>query len=220
MDEPLSNLDAQLRTSTRSELKSLQRRLGITTVYVTHDQTEAMSLGDRVAILRKGRIEQVGMPAYLYDEPANTFVASFIASPPMNLFEITMERDGGECVVRIEDRMLKVTNCMASPLSAVEAGNWILGVRPEHVLIGRGASGGPVIEGEIRVVESMGREFLLHLAIGTRELLALTTERRFAESRLGDSLDIELNLERAHLFTRSGERVRDVGKPSHRRASA
>jgi len=213
MDEPLSNLDAQLRASTRTELKGLQRRLGITTVYVTHDQVEAMSLGDRIAVLRGGRLEQVGMPDELYENPLNTFVASFIASPPMNLLKVRLEHEGGRCLVRMGDRELTVPAGVAALFEGLEPGEWILGIRPEHIRI-RPDDGSQVIKGQVQIVESIGREILLHVAIGTQKLLVLTDERRFTEAHPGDWLEVELDLKRAHIFTISGEVVRNARRLS------
>ncbi len=207
MDEPLSNLDALLRGSTRTELKSLQRRLGITTVYVTHDQIEAMSLGDRVAVFRSGRIEQVGKPSELYENPVNTFVATFIASPPMNLLKIRMERKASKYLIRVDDAEFSAPVSDNGPFDGIAPGEWILGLRPEHIQIHPEPGSGAALRAEIQLVEPMGREFLLHLGIGAQKVLALTDEKRFAEARPGEALSVELNLTHARLFATSGERA-------------
>jgi multiple sugar transport system ATP-binding protein len=148
MDEPLSNLDAKLRLATRSQIAALQRRLGITTVYVTHDQVEAMTMGDRVAVLRDGVLQQVDMPSVLYDSPANAFVAGFIGAPAMNLVRGTVGSEGvtiGAAVVQLQ-RGLK---------EAAGTGKVTVGVRPESVdLVGQGA-GVPAI---VNLVEELGAE--------------------------------------------------------------
>ncbi len=236
MDEPLSNLDAQLRASTRTELKALQRRLGITTVYVTHDQVEAMSLGDRIAVLRGGRLEQAGSPEELYGAPVNTFVAAFIASPPMNLLRIAIENEAEERtrpgtaledgdvrrpgrLIRTNGGALRAPGDVAALFDGLKPGEWILGMRPEHIHIrpsGGGAelsdreTGGRTLRGEVQVVEPTGREILLHVAVGTQKLLILTEERRYAGARPGEILDVEPDLKRAYVFSTSGEMVRAI----------
>jgi multiple sugar transport system ATP-binding protein len=144
MDEPLSNLDAKLRVQTRTEIAALQRRLGVTTVYVTHDQVEAMTMGDRVAVLKDGVLQQVGTPRELYDHPVNSFVAGFIGSPAMNLLEVPVV-DGG---VRLGDSMLPVDRSALAGANRV-----LLGVRPEDLVVGE--RGLPV---EVDVVEELGAD--------------------------------------------------------------
>jgi ABC-type sugar transport system ATPase subunit len=151
MDEPLSNLDAQLRLTTRADIVALQRRLGTTTVYVTHDQAEAMTMGDRVAVLADGRLQQVGTPEEVYDRPANRFVAGFLGGPPMNLV------DGGGVLGGVNGE--------------------VVGVRPEDLHID---AGGP-IEGEIDVVESLGSETVLRVRAGDGTALFVRTPPRGGE---------------------------------------
>jgi multiple sugar transport system ATP-binding protein len=206
MDEPLSNLDAQLRTSTRTELKSLQNRLGVTTIYVTHDQIEAMSLGDRIAVLRNGRLEQVDSAEALYENPVNTFVAGFIASPPMNLLEIALERHGNHWVIRIDDEELIVPAGAAGLFERLQSDECILGVRPEHLHIRPGGGAG-IIDAKVAVVEPMGREVLFHLGLGSRRLLVLTSERKFSGADPGDSFHVEPDWQCVHLFTMDGVNV-------------
>ena len=163
MDEPLSNLDAKLRVSMRTQVSQLQKRLGTTTVYVTHDQTEAMTLGDRVAVMRAGIMQQVGSPKDLYENPANLFVAGFIGSPAMNFMPATVE--GGE--VRLP--MLKTG--LGDDLRDHVSGNVIAGARPEHFEAAHLVSGdkmerGATFKVTIDVLESMGSEFYAYFAIG------------------------------------------------------
>ena len=148
MDEPLSNLDAKLRVQTRNQIAGLQRRLGTTTVYVTHDQVEAMTMGDRVAVLRDGVLQQCAPPRELYRNPANVFVAEFIGSPAMNLFTLPVVDDG----VRIGDWPIPVPREIAQ-----SANELIVGIRPEHFEIGAGG-----IEMQIDVVEELGADAYLY----------------------------------------------------------
>jgi len=150
MDEPLSNLDAKLRVQMRTEIARLQRRLGTTTVYVTHDQTEAMTLGDRVAVLRKGEIQQIGTPRELYAAPANLFVAGFIGSPAMNLLPARSE--GGRLVLPMAD----VTLAADTP----EAERLVVGIRPEHFVdvAEAGADDWPVFTVDVAVLEWLGAD--------------------------------------------------------------
>jgi multiple sugar transport system ATP-binding protein len=150
MDEPLSNLDAKLRVQTRAELVELQRRLSVTTVYVTHDQVEAMTMGHRVAVLRDGDLQQVAAPSKLYHEPANLFVAGFIGSPAMNMLPVSFAQ-----TVRVAGAEIRIGE-------AVDGGQrGVLGFRPETVVIG---SEGP-IPARIRLVEDLGSEVFVHLVI-------------------------------------------------------
>ena len=160
MDEPLSNLDAQLRVQTRGELKRLQQELGTTTLYVTHDQGEAMTLGHRVALLRAGRIEQVAAPLELYRRPATRFAATFVGSPPLNLWRLGAVAAGaaaGPDEVAVLGAMRRVP---AEIAAAVASGRSVeAGVRPEDVALADGGADG--IEGRVRVVEPMGSETVL-----------------------------------------------------------
>ena len=148
MDEPLSNLDAQLRVATRSEIAALQRRLNVTTVYVTHDQVEAMTMGDRVAVMKDGVVQQVDVPSVLYDSPVNAFVAGFIGSPAMNLIEGTMGSDG----VTIGSTVLAVPRPLKK---AVGPGRVAVGLRPESVTLAGGGAGIPAV---VNLIEELGAE--------------------------------------------------------------
>ncbi|MFZ0754358.1 MAG: ATP-binding cassette domain-containing protein, partial [Trebonia sp.] len=132
MDEPLSNLDAQLRVSTRTQIAELQRRLQVTTVYVTHDQVEAMTMGDRVAVMRAGQLQQFAAPTELYDRPANVFVAGFIGSPAMNRFEATADSDG----IHIGDAVIQPSDAQRQAVQGHS--KLVAGIRPEHMSIGDG----------------------------------------------------------------------------------
>jgi multiple sugar transport system ATP-binding protein len=156
MDEPLSNLDAQLRTQTRGEIKRLQRAVGTTTVYVTHDQVEAMTMGDRIAILRDGVLEQVGDPDTVYAHPANTFVAGFIGSPAMSLTRVGTERKESATQLVLGELRLELDGAHDLPAEVV------VGVRPEHTRPWENGAGlvGP-IDGTVEFAESLGRETLV-----------------------------------------------------------
>ncbi len=166
MDEPLSNLDAKLRVQMRAEISSLQRRLGVATLYVTHDQVEAMTMGDRVAVLRDGVLQQCDEPQALYDHPTNVFVASFIGSPPMNLFEATLAPTGAEIVLGHQRLELPATVQSARPgLAAYRGAAVVVGFRPEHLSIGPGAGTGPRLEGRVEFVEALGSDVLVHFSL-------------------------------------------------------
>ena len=172
MDEPLSNLDAKLRVQMRAEIARIQKALKVTTVYVTHDQVEAMTMGDRVAVMRDGELQQVDTPQRLYDAPANLFVASFVGSPPMNIFEAAVRNDGGRLLCKVGDSEFELPpDLLASRPSLAEyAGRRVaVGIRPEDV---REATGwdGARLHGRILLVESLGSEQLVHIEIAAAPL--------------------------------------------------
>jgi multiple sugar transport system ATP-binding protein len=217
MDEPLSNLDAKLRVEMRAYLARLHHELSTTTVYVTHDQTEAMTMGDRVAVMRDGRLVQVDAPQALYDRPADLFVAAFIGAPAMNLLVVRLERAGDGLVACAGDTRLTLP---ARPGLEVFAGrDVVLGIRPEDLT--PAAEPGPdVLEAPVTLVEALGADVLVHLEAGTavvrsvgeREAAAELGEAATAPERLiarlapsarprvGDRLRVRAALERAHVF--------------------
>ncbi len=176
MDEPLSNLDAKLRVQMRAEIARLQRSLGVTTIYVTHDQTEAMTLGRRVAVIRHGELQQVAPPQELYLRPANLFVASFIGSPAMNLLEATIERgDGGPHVCFGPHRLLIGEQAVRDHpgLEHYLGRKVVFGIRPEHLedaALARNATPGSVIEVSVELREELGSEVDVHCALGVAPL--------------------------------------------------
>jgi len=188
-DEPLSNLDAKLRVVMRSEIKQLQRRLNTTTIYVTHDQVEAMTMADKIVVMKDGVIEQVGTPLELYDRPCNTFVASFIGSPSMNFIKGTMTDDGFRTS---EGFLLPVTN--TAPKAAV------YGIRPEHLHLDPQG-----IEIEIQVVEPTGSETLVIANIGNQRITGMFRERLAVEP--GSKIRVTPDLSVVHLFDGNGNRV-------------
>jgi len=169
MDEPLSNLDAKLRVEMRAEILKIQRDLAVTTIYVTHDQTEAMTMGDRVVVMRRGVLQQVDSPQRLYERPANLFVAEFIGSPAMNLVEADLERDGDGLVARFGEHALRLGPAAAGGAASRAGSRIILGFRPEDAddaaLVGDGRPGARLaVVPEIR--EDMGAEVLVHFGLG------------------------------------------------------
>jgi multiple sugar transport system ATP-binding protein len=173
MDEPLSNLDAKLRVQMRAEIARLQRDLGVTTIYVTHDQTEAMTLGDRVAVMSKGVLQQVDHPQSLYDHPANLFVAGFIGSPAMNLMHGRLERDGGLAVV-LGDQRLDVPEAALSDHPGLEdhvGKDVVVGIRPEDMDDADLSSDSDnVLTSKAELVEAMGSDVMVHFTVNARRV--------------------------------------------------
>ncbi len=166
MDEPLSNLDAKLRVEMRAEIARLQRDLGVTTIYVTHDQTEAMTLGDRVAVMRDGVLQQVDVPQNLYDTPVNLFVAEFIGSPAMNLVGADIRRSNGDLVAEFGESRLRVADEFRPALSDFEGKRVILGVRPEDIDESDGAGAADRrLPAVVDIREDMGSEVYVHFGV-------------------------------------------------------
>jgi multiple sugar transport system ATP-binding protein len=171
MDEPLSNLDAKLRVQMRAEISKLQRDIGVTTIYVTHDQVEAMTMGDRVAVMRKGELQQVAPPQELYDRPLNIFVGGFIGSPAMNLVEAKLERQNGGLAAVIGSARLTLDeeNIAARPgLRSFEGKPVVVGIRPEHLndaAIVHDDAPDRRLKGQVELREALGSELMVHLAI-------------------------------------------------------
>lgn len=184
MDEPLSNLDAKLRVQMRAEVSRIQRRLGIATLYVTHDQTEAMTMGDRVAVLNRGFLLQCAPPQQLYSRPDNVFVAAFIGSPSMNLYEADFSADRSEVAlgsqkVKINQDVLK----LRPKLSQFADRKLIVGLRPEH--LGLGTAGTSFLEGDVELVEALGSESLVHFTLDARRVHPEGTEEENQGSLAG-----------------------------------
>jgi multiple sugar transport system ATP-binding protein len=171
MDEPLSNLDAKLRVQMRAEIRRLQTELGVTTIYVTHDQVEAMTMGDRVAVMRTGQLQQAGTPQELYDHPVNLFVGGFMGSPSMNMVEATIERDNGSLAAAIgEQRVTLGSEALADhpALESYVGRKIVLGIRPEHLEAAElaGANGGTSrLKGEVQLREALGSELVVHFVV-------------------------------------------------------
>ena len=232
MDEPLSNLDAKLRVQMRTEVSRIQDRLGTTTVYVTHDQTEAMTLGDRVAVMRKGLLQQVGSPQELYDEPTNLFVAGFIGSPAMNFMPV--EVSGG--VAKLPFTEVELPDEARRALESKSGSNLLAGVRPEHFEDAKlvGDQPGPKFKVKVDILESMGSELYAYFGVetegGTRraeqldelaadvgaevgggddgELQIVARLDAASEARKGEEIELWMDPERIHFFdVDSGDRI-------------
>jgi multiple sugar transport system ATP-binding protein len=196
-DEPLSNLDAKLRVQMRAEIKELHQRLKTTTIYVTHDQVEAMTMADRIVVMRDGIVEQAGLPLDLYDRPATQFVASFIGSPSMNLIKGTIRFEGPPSF--LTDDGIKLPLRSAPPGSDRKPSYY--GIRPEHF-----ALGGDAIKAEVSVVEPTGSETQVFSRLGGQRIVSVFRERVVASS--GQMLSMSPNLDAVHLFdAESGARL-------------
>jgi multiple sugar transport system ATP-binding protein len=195
-DEPLSNLDAKLRVVMRSEIKAMHQRIGTTTIYVTHDQIEAMTMADKIVVLHDGNIEQAGAPLELYDRPANLFVAGFIGSPAMNFLDGKIE----EGVFRTEKGLILPLPAEVSPVNA-GGRPLVYGIRPEHI---RASDQG--IQGRAAIVEGTGSEIFAKLDCGGEQLSCLFRER--IDVRFGDTVGISIDAKQVHLFDKvTGHRL-------------
>jgi multiple sugar transport system ATP-binding protein len=201
MDEPLSNLDAKLRAQTRAEIRRLQREVGTTTVYVTHDQVEAMTMGDRIATMRDGVLEQVGDPDSVYAQPANTFVASFIGSPAMSLARVGLDRQNGDVALLLGTQRISLGTTADVPADV------IIGVRAEHARLWDSEAGllGP-IDGRVAYVESLGRETLIGVDTGEDAQVVVEAEGN-VRVEPGESLRFGLRRGWIYLFDAADERA-------------
>jgi multiple sugar transport system ATP-binding protein len=225
MDEPLSNLDAKLRVQMRAEVSQIQRTVGVATVYVTHDQTEAMTMGHRVAVLRDGYLQQCDTPQALYDNPTNLFVAAFIGSPAMNLYEAALTE--GCADVRIGSQVIPLTERVRTthPGLAEFAGKpVVVGIRPESLPAANGSEG-PGLAAQVDLVEALGSELQVHFSLDAKRVLAeepneadeLTSSgagvARVAPSvpaKVGEQIRFAVDLEAIHFFDpESGRTIRD-----------
>jgi len=214
MDEPLSNLDAKLRVQMRAEISELQRNLGVTTMYVTHDQVEAMTMGDRVAVMRKGELQQAAEPQELYDHPVNLFVAGFIGSPAMNLLEATLQRSNGALKVVTGSQEIALgdeTLAQRPALRGYEGREVVLGIRPEDLedrqLAGETAHGG-TLAGKVTLREALGAEIMVHFSVDAPP--AFTADVKELAEDVGDAERAEAHAQKssAILVGRFGARSR------------
>lgn len=207
MDEPLSNLDAKLRNSMRSEILLLRKRINTTFIYVTHDQTEAMTLGDRIVVMRNGVIQQIGSPSQVFDHPANLFVAGFIGSPQMNFFDATLKMQGERYAVELLGVTFPLTDADNAYLQSIarEEGKIILGVRPEHVCLARDGDVN-VLDADVSVNEMMGSELYVHCKMpdGREIIIRTPTIDLSVKQKLtihnGGTLKITFRPDAMHLF--------------------
>ena len=191
MDEPLSNLDAKLRVQMRTEVSRIQQRLGTTTIYVTHDQTEAMTLGDRVAVMRTGVLQQVGTPMELYNDPVNLFVAGFIGSPAMNFMPATVEGD----TVKLPIGDVRLPQDVRDRVGRLEGRQLIAGIRPEDfedvALVGEARDRGSTFRAQIEVLESLGSELYAHFSVASDQHIESQELRELAEDAGGGEVPME-----------------------------
>ncbi len=208
MDEPLSNLDAKLRVQMRAEISRLQTDLETTTIYVTHDQVEAMTMGDRIAVMRRGELQQVGQPQDLYDRPVNLFVGGFIGSPAMNMLEGELARSDGGLAVNVGGQRLALDEALGSrpALRNYEGKAVIVGIRPEHVEDAALVEAPPDrrLRGEVVLTEALGSEIVAHIAIEAKP--ALTEDVRELAQDIGEDIDKEAEEGKATLVGRVNAR--------------
>jgi ABC-type sugar transport system ATPase subunit len=209
LDEPLSNLDAKLRVRVRAEIAELKRRTGTTMLYVTHDQVEAMTLGERVAVLHEGRLQQVAPPRELYARPANLFVAGFIGSPPMNLLPARLGVGaGGRRVVDLDGQRLALPDGLAAAVRAAADGAVTLGARPEALRLSAPRS--DALRARVLHLEFLGHELLAHLALGAGGAALVARLAHPCELVRGDSVALDLDPDGLHLFGADGRALETV----------
>jgi multiple sugar transport system ATP-binding protein len=199
MDEPLSNLDAKLRNEMRAHLKDLQKRIGVTTIYVTHDQLEAMTLGSRIAVLNNGFIQQIGTPVEIYRKPINEFVARFIGSPTMNLLTGELEEVEGRLYLRTPAMKIRLPENTGAALRQRNIGRLTLGIRPERLYSNEKDAD---LELKVNVVENIGPEFLVYSFHDDGQIVV-----RSGEEPRGETMKLSLDPEYLHLFDEKGDRL-------------
>jgi len=193
-DEPLSNLDARLRLSMRGEIKHLQKELGITAIYVTHDQVEAMTMADRIAVMNRGKLEAFDTPDDLYDRPKTLFIAGFVGNPPMNFLEVEVRREGDSFYAVNEALRVEVLPERGEPASQ-HGGRVILGVRPEDITLTDAGE----VKGEVFLVEPLGRDDLLNVHLDAANRLSVLADPA-ARIRAGDAVALSLDMRRVQFF--------------------
>jgi len=196
-DEPLSNLDAKLRVQMRAELASLHSRLQATMVYVTHDQVEAMTMGDRIVVMKDGVIQQIGTPLTLYNMPVNRFVAGFIGSPPMNIMKVSLKDEGGRLVVIEGAMQLEVAPAHQDSLRSHVGREVLIGIRPEDLTDGDGTQSSQVTA-SVDVVEPLGAETHIYLSTDSNQFIAKVGPD--VDVRVGTEVTLQANMERVHFF--------------------
>jgi inositol-phosphate transport system ATP-binding protein len=199
-DEPLSNLDARLRLSMRGEIKSLQKRLGITSVYVTHDQIEALTMADRIAVMNQGHLQAFDTPDDLYDRPKTLFIAGFVGNPPMNFAEMTVRQENGHFQAAHPAFQIDAIPAERGEKAAAVGKTVTLGVRPEDIMLDDNG----VIAGEVFVVEPLGRDDLLDVIVGEQHLLVLADPK--LNIRAGDTVRLRVDTDKVQFFDPQTER--------------
>jgi multiple sugar transport system ATP-binding protein len=209
MDEPLSNLDAKLRVQTRSEISKLHQRLKTTFIYVTHDQTEALTMGTRIAVMKDGILQQLDTPQTLYDHPANMFVAGFIGSPAMNFFEAKLDRGNGTAVVDLGAFQLPVPSQKIEYLANHLGKQIYFGIRPEDIhdahYVPRGVDEAAKITANVTVTEPLGSEVFAFVERGGKEMVGRLDPR--TNARVGQPLDVVIDMGKMHAFDRETEKA-------------
>jgi ABC-type sugar transport system ATPase subunit len=201
LDEPLSNLDARLRIMMRSELKRLQKDLGITTIFVTHDQLEALTMADRVAVVSLGCLQQFSIPDELYNHPKNLFVAGFIGSPPINFINVCLEKSDGSFFLKSRDFEIELPEEIGSKAENNSTSSKVLlGIRPEHIMINEKEG----VDTEIYVVEPLGRDILVSVKLGDSMVKVLTSPP--FKANIGDRVRLSFNLDKIMLFDEKTEK--------------
>ena len=201
MDEPLSNLDAALRISTRAEIKALHQSMRTTFVYVTHDQAEALTLADRIVVMRDGMVQQTGSPEDIYERPHNIFVASFLGNPPINYLQGTIDRSNGAVTVRCADFVASLPPGLAAKLSDTSAAEVLLGIRPEDVTGAAAAPDDGVIAGRVRAILPNGSDQYLEIRVGATDCFFRVDKK--AQFRAGEAALLALDPSRLHLFDKA-----------------
>ena len=203
MDEPLSNLDAKLRNQMRAEIIKLRKRINTTFIYVTHDQVEAMTLGDRIVVMRDGFIQQIGTPQEVFDHPRNKFVSGFIGTPQMNYFEAELLLENDKYVVAIDDYKVVLSDAKQQRLKEnnIEPQSIVLGVRPDHMTIGRVG-----IEGTVEVSELMGAQIHLHMDVKGKDVIAIIPTLGGYTDYVGKNIKLEFTGNNLHLFSKVNDK--------------
>lgn len=217
MDEPLSNLDAKLRTEMRIEIKKLQKKVAITTLYITHDQAEAMSMADNVAIMEAGKMLQLGSPQKVYNEPANQFVGSFIGNPPMNFLKFRVVRDeymflkldNGDPDKNDNKSIVQVPAVLSTIIDRTREENIVLGIRPKDITVLRNNEGfdGLKLNGEVTYIELFGDDSVAELKLGQTSLKISNVASRIDDLIIGKEAALGVKYDKINLFTSSGERI-------------
>jgi multiple sugar transport system ATP-binding protein len=198
-DEPLSNLDAKLRVQMRAEIAALHTRLQATMIYVTHDQTEAMTMGDRIVVLKDGLIQQIGTPLGLYNKPVNRFVAGFIGSPAMNIVKSTIREEKGKLIADEGDFQLILGAALADEMRSYVGKDVLLGVRPEDLVYTEKPETGKSLTGKVEVVEPLGAEIMLYISTAQHPSIIIRVPPHL-QFRVGDTVSFNPQMEKLHFF--------------------
>ena len=204
-DEPLSNLDAKLRVQMRAEISALHHRLQATMIYVTHDQVEAMTMGDRIVVLKDGLIQQIGTPLGLYNNPVNRFVAGFIGSPPMNIMKVVLKGDGGRILVDEGEFKVALLQGMAEKVRSYVGKELLFGIRPEDLVYTTNPNEENSIKAKVEVVEPLGAEILLYISTNKNQIIVRVAPRY--EFHYGDSVYFKPDMEKVHFFDMETEQA-------------